>query len=114
MTLAQDDCVSFQSNHRVKLSLHFDGFIQFSGKNSSQITSGVDRETNQPKGLGVKGNGPFYITSGPVVATSIWGLDDFDLLGNKQRFELFEHEDFYFRTPPGAEPTVKLKQMIFA
>lgn len=109
MNIRPDDCVSFQSNNRVKLSLHFDGFIQFSGKNSAKITSGVDRETNTPKGLGVVGNGPFYTTTGPVVSTTIWGLDDYDLLGDKQRFDLFTPNDFYYRTLPHAEPTDEIR-----
>ena len=102
MTIGRDDCVSFQSNNRVKLSIHFNGFIQFSGRNSAQITSGFDQVAQTAKGLGVKGNGPFYITTGPVVGASIWGLADYELLGEKQRYELFTHDDFYFRTLPHA------------
>lgn len=77
LRMALDECVTCEASNRVKLSIHFPGFAQFSGENNQQITSGRDPVTREPRGLGIVNKEPFQITSGPVANVGFWGLPDF-------------------------------------
>jgi hypothetical protein len=99
-TTAWSDTVRYTANDEVKLSLHPDGFVQFSGVTSSSIFSGRDPATGVIKGLGVMSN-PFStpIYSGPTFGVLAWGFQDFPEARPKTRSSLvlFEPEDVYFR-----------------
>jgi len=70
--------IPFTASDRVKLSVHLDGFVQFSGEDTKRIVSGRDSETGEPKGVGlVFDHAIDGICSGPLFAITIWGLDDF-------------------------------------
>jgi hypothetical protein len=71
----------FTADDAVKLSIHADGFVQFSGVRSSAIRSGRLPETGKAKGLGYQGiplSTP--IVSGPTFGVAVWGLDQFEEL----------------------------------
>lgn len=94
-----DAIVPFHASDRVKLSYHWDGFVQFSGESSSRIVSGRDPETGEPRGLGLLAQ-PLDcpVQSGPCVGCSIWGLSDFQRWVERraEKAILFEEqEDFY-------------------
>jgi hypothetical protein len=91
------------ASDRVKLSMHMDGFTQFSGENPGKILSGRD-ESGKPKGLG-------YLTSpltnpiktGPTFGIQFWGLDDFVDFIDKKSNEItiiFKEGDMYYRNIP--------------
>jgi len=91
---------NYIASDRVKLSMHMNGFVQFSGENPGKILSGID-ESGEPKGLG-------YIISplsepirtGPTFGITIWGLNDFEDFKCAKANEttiLFENSDIYFR-----------------
>lgn len=70
--------IPFTATDRVKLSIHLDGFVQFSGENTKRIISGRHPETGEPKGIGLIFDHPINdIRSGPLFAITIWGSDDF-------------------------------------
>lgn len=84
----------------VKLSIHQSGIVQFSGKG---VISGFDKKTGQPKGLAIKIN-PIStpITTGPTFGVSVWGLEDFDILQNKEgnkNYISFTPQEFYIDPP---------------
>jgi hypothetical protein len=70
--------VPFSASDRVKLSYHADGFVQFSGEGAQTIRSGRDRETGEPRGLGLIGQPPGRIQSGPSIICGAWDLEDFE------------------------------------
>jgi len=93
------DFVSFTADDRVKLSYHTDGFAQFSGERPGRITSGRDPKTGVPKGLGLMTH-PLTspIWSGPSVAVTAWGLDEFEEIEDGDRPHiLFEPQELYYR-----------------
>jgi hypothetical protein len=67
----------YDANDRVKLSYHADGFVQFSGENSTKIQSGRDGR-GLPKGIGLQ-TAPISspIKTGPTFGIACWGLSDF-------------------------------------
>ncbi|MFZ2189879.1 MAG: hypothetical protein WA057_01125 [Candidatus Magasanikiibacteriota bacterium] len=80
-----------------KLSIHKSGFVQFSGK---EITSGIDKVTNEIKGVGVH-SAPMKnpINTGPTAMVTYWGaLEGFTEKKEKQRknrfYIIFEDNDF--------------------
>ena len=94
---------NYIASDRVKLSMHMDGFVQFSGENSGKIISGRD-ESGKPKGLG-------YLTSpltnpirtGPTTSVAFWGIDDFvdfKAIKPKEIKVLFEQADIFYRDSP--------------
>lgn len=99
MAIGPDDAIEFSVEDRVKLSLHPDGFAQFSGENPGKILSGRDRVTGEPKGLGVMSrplDAP--INTGPTFACVVWGLSEFEPLGSRSRDTvIFSEEDYYYR-----------------
>ena len=57
----------------VKLSIHMNGFVQFSAAGGQPIISGFNQELQQAKGLGLKTYDPIIVTSGPLFSRSpIW------------------------------------------
>ncbi len=75
----EDEVIRFTAQDKVKLSYHYDGFVQFSGVNPSRIISGRDLETGKPKGLGIFSQ-PLSrpVSSGPSFGLVFWGLEEFD------------------------------------
>ncbi|WP_252235551.1 hypothetical protein [Clostridium sp. CH2] len=73
-----EDNVEYSAEDRVKLSVHPDGFVQFSGENPQKIISGKEKETGEPKGLGLFTNPLSHpIESGPTFGLMVWGMDEF-------------------------------------
>lgn len=70
--------VNFSASDHVKLSYHSDGFVQFSSERHGSILSGRNRESGEPRGLGLISH-PLSepIQTGPSIGCSIWGLSDF-------------------------------------
>lgn len=99
MEIAFEDAIQYSAEDRVKLSLHPDGFVQFSGENPGKIVSGRDPNTGEPKGLGVVShplNTP--INTGPTFACVVWGVSEFEPLGDRRRDTvIFTEEDYYYR-----------------
>ncbi len=97
----QSPLVGYTANDRVKISIHRDGFVQFSGAGSGRIVSGRDLVTGQPKGLGIFAR-PLTnpVQSGPTAALTIWGLSDFDLAGRLSSTDIvfYERDHVYRRT----------------
>ncbi len=98
--VAYDDIVGFDTEHRVKLSYHPDGFVQFSGETKGQVTSGRNEHSGEPKGIGLLTQ-PLSspIRSGPSFGITAWGLGDF-ISHNASPQEtdvVFGLEDMYFR-----------------
>jgi len=83
-------------NDHVKLSLHMEGFVQFSGAGGKPIISGFNKELQQAKGLGLKMHGPspMLITTGPLFTVTLYGLQEFRPLGTNHA-EIFEPSDFW-------------------
>jgi hypothetical protein len=103
------EVVGFTARDRVKLSYHTDGFAQFSGENPGNIISGRDPVTGEPKGLGLFTR-PLTkpIRTGPSVGITIFGIDDFEAVGERDDPLVFEPSDFYYRgtTPEEANAWV--------
>jgi hypothetical protein len=68
------DMTHYTAADRVKLSHHWDGFVQFSGESPGKIVSGRDPSTGQPRGLGVQ-SAPIRVptTSGSNVRVKCLG-----------------------------------------
>lgn len=68
---------TYTAENLAKLSLHGDGYIQFSSVNGNNIISGKNSD-GSAKGLGIKIASLDNLTnSGPICAMTIWGLDDY-------------------------------------
>jgi hypothetical protein len=103
--LSGAETVEFGAEDKVKLSLHYDGFAQFSGEQQGKIRSGRD-ENGTPKGIGVIGK-PLAdpVRTGPTFAVIVWGLDEFDeWKSTTERPLLFVPEDIYDRPPDLGNP----------
>jgi len=72
-TVKLSDMQHFVASDRVKLSHHWDGFVQFSGENSQTIRSGRDPFTGEPKGLAIM-SAPIWkpIKDGPTFGIILW------------------------------------------
>ena len=93
--------IPFIASDRVKLSIHLDGFVQFSGEDTKRIISGRDPVTGEPKGIGLVFDHPIdAIRSGPLFAVTLWGIDDFAEEKNPNSSCLeFCQEDIYSDRP---------------
>lgn len=70
--------IPFTASDRVKLSIHLDGFVQFSGEDTKRIISGRDPVSGEPKGIGLVFDHTIdNIRSGPLFSIALWGIDDF-------------------------------------
>jgi hypothetical protein len=63
-TVMPHEMKHFMASDRVKLSIHLDGFVQFSRGNQQPIRSGYDKATQTVKGAGLKAPTPVTVTSG--------------------------------------------------
>jgi hypothetical protein len=92
----------YSASDRVKLSLHPDGFVQFSGEDPSRIISGRDAATGEPRGLGLMLERPLSqpILSGPTFAIVVWGLGGFVEETDPRGAVVFERSDCYLRSQP--------------
>jgi len=93
-----EEMVPYTADDRVKLSLHLDGFVQFSGESPGKILSGRNPD-GTVKGLGlVKSplNEPLN-TGGPMFGISVWGVEQFDELPDKKAAILFREGALYNR-----------------
>lgn len=98
--------VAFTADDRVKLSYHTDGFAQFSGESAGHITSGIDPITGEPKGLGLFTH-PLTspIWSGPSLGVTVWGMEEFEEVKERDHPLIFDASEFYYRgcTPEDAD-----------
>lgn len=103
--ISLNDTIGFTVEDRVKLSYHPDGFAQFSSEAKGRVISGRDPQTGEPKGLGLM-TSPLSdpIRTGPSAGITLWGLDQFEALGNTRRSIVFLSEETYYRgcTPDSA------------
>jgi hypothetical protein len=76
-----DIAVSDDEEGRIKLAHHFDGFVQFSGKN---VLSGIDRATGEIKGIGVQSFALNQLVRGPTFAITFTGVDQFEPLAKSE------------------------------
>jgi hypothetical protein len=101
-TIPWSEAIKYSASDRVKLSLHPDGFTQFSGEKNRRILSGRDPKTGEPRGLGVMAN-PFNhpVYTGPTFALVIWGLGDYPVWNPPatRSLLLFEPDEVYFDEP---------------
>lgn len=69
-----------KTDKRIKLSIHQDGFVQFSGDG---VRSGREKMTGKAKGLGVVSK-PLMtpISTGSTFSVTFWGLDCFERMNN--------------------------------
>jgi hypothetical protein len=98
--ISRDECLEYTADDKVKLSLHPDGFVQFSGLNKN-IISGRDKVTGKPKGLGLMSN-PLnqVIKSGPTFGITLWGINEFNEYIKSEKDEQiieFQESDYYYR-----------------
>lgn len=92
------DMTQYSADDRVKLSHHWDGFVQFSGEQPGRIVSGRDPETGEPKGLGLL-SAPIRVpvTTGPTFSILVWGLADFKPATQSASDITFSSDDIYYR-----------------
>lgn len=76
----------------VKLSIHMNGFVQFSSATNNRIVSGFNQALQKPKGVGLHINHPIEVYSGPLFGVILQGLDQFRTLSTELA-EVFEDED---------------------
>jgi hypothetical protein len=106
-TIKSSDTVPYTATDRVKLSIHSDGFVQFSGENPGRIISGKDPITGDAKGLGLFSS-PLSkpIISGPTFVLTIWGLYDFTVIEKAKSGEIvteFSEKDYIYRETDAAK-----------
>lgn len=88
----------YTADDRVKLSLHLDGFVQFSGERPGRIVSGRQSD-GTPKGLGLIANQlttPLS-TGGPTFAITAWGIEGFQRPKGAKLALTFGDSDVYYR-----------------
>ncbi len=92
------DLTRYTADDRVKLSLHLDGFVQFSGERKGHIISGREAD-GTPKGLGLMVNRLTtpLATGGPTFCVTAWGVEDFDAPNMKKPALTFGDRDVYYR-----------------
>ncbi len=93
---------SYVVNDVVKLSMHMDGFVQFSKVGTQPIVSGYNSTIGQIRGAGVRAPEPVNISSGPLFGMIFQGLSHYALAGKKP-IELFEENDLW-RHPEFSPP----------
>lgn len=93
------ELVPYTAEDRVKLSLHLDGFVQFSGESPGRIVSGRE-EDGTPKGLGImvnRLNTPLS-TEGPTFGLLAWGIEEFEGLASDSAMVFTEGDTYYRHT----------------
>ncbi|HQU42611.1 MAG TPA: hypothetical protein PK867_07350, partial [Pirellulales bacterium] len=96
----------FTASDRVKLSIHLDGFVQFSRGGDQPTRSGYDKATETVKGVGLKAPTPVVVTSGPTFGIVLRGLKDFAVLPDGKEAEMFEREDLWHH-PRDSSPSAQ-------
>jgi hypothetical protein len=99
MSLKISDMQHFVASDRVKLSHHWDGFLQFSGVNPQKIKSGRNTLTGEPKGLAIMA-APMWkpITSGPTFGLTVWGPTDFKQVTDIRKTDvIFRSNEIYYQ-----------------
>jgi len=103
--VAWDAAVAFDARDKAKLNYHADGFVEFSGERPGRITASKDLVSGEAKGLGLFSR-PLSRPSfgGPILALTVYGLDQFESAQEKDGLIVFEPCDFYYRncTPKSA------------
>jgi hypothetical protein len=106
----------FAATDRVKLSHHWDGFVQFSGENPQKIKSGRNPLTGEPKGLAIM-SAPIWkpITTGPTFGISAWGMTDFKQVTDTRATDvIFRSTDiYYYRCAPYTFNAYNMEGWIF-
>lgn len=95
--ISLDEMQHFTVSDRVKLSHHYDGFVQFSGENPQKIKSGINALTGRPRGLGIW-SAPIHdpITTGSTFGIMVWGLHGFKPAADPRHSDvLFAASDMY-------------------
>jgi hypothetical protein len=103
MAIPRTDRIEFSAEDRVKLSLHPDGFTQFSTGGALPVKSGRHID-GKPKGLGVLGQ-PFSnpVLTGPTFGVMVWGLHEYPLMRHERTTDvMFETADIQVPEQPGA------------
>lgn len=99
MTFNMAEMQHFVASDRVKLSHHWDGFVQFSGENPQTIRSGRNPLTGEPKGLAIM-SAPIWrpIKDGPTFGLVLWGATNFKQINNTRGTDMVFHSDeMYYR-----------------
>jgi hypothetical protein len=88
----------FAARDRVRLIYHSDGFAEFSGDKPGRITASRDLVSGEATGLGLF-SAPLSrpIFSGPSVAMTVYGIDQFEVAEELDELIVFEPGDFYYR-----------------
>ncbi len=115
--ISPEDISIYTASDRVKLSIHADGFVQFSSERGNKIISGRDAITGQPRGLGIFSN-PIDrpIETGPTWGYHFWGLHDFEPLNasSPRNTVTYSETDFYYRyCTPDSWGTYLLEAFLF-
>jgi len=87
--------------HGVKLSLHGDGFVQFSRAGTTGILSGRDPTTGKIRGFGLHSFSPMDPSrTGPMFSMSAWGLSEYETVDRGARGTLtVDERSFYYEQP---------------
>lgn len=107
----------FVAGDRVKLSHHWDGFVQFSGENPQKIISGRNPLTGEPKGLAIM-SAPIWTTikSGPTFGITVWGMTDFKrVIDTRATDVIFRSTDlYYYRCAPYTFNSYNIEGWVFS
>ena len=88
------DCKTYIVNDSVKLSLHMDGFVQFSQGGGQKIVSGYCTASGEIKGAGIRSSQSVTVSTGPLCGVIAQGIEEFEMLSKKQA-EVFEASDLW-------------------
>ena len=77
----QMDC--FKVDSRAKLSLHMNGFVQFSSSDTGKIISGFCQQLKEVKGVGLRAPTKVDVTTGPLCGVIVQGLHGFKKMSRK-------------------------------
>ena len=97
-TISPKAGLAFTADDPVKLSYHTDGFAQFSSEIAGRITSGIDSDTGEPKGIGLFAR-PLTspVSTGPSMGITVWGIQEFEDMSTDDQAVIFRPDDFYYR-----------------
>lgn len=93
-TVPVSESKNYTVEDTVKLSMHMDGFVQFSTGGKQRIVSGYNRDLEQVKGAGVRSPNPVNVTTGPLFGVIVQGLEDFKA-HTSEPAEIFEKDDLW-------------------
>lgn len=87
------DAEHFKVSGTVKLSVHLDGFVQFSRGGSRPIVSGYCEERGI-KGIGLRAPDDVDVTTGPLLGVVVNDLEGFKI-GDSKHAEVFDQNDLW-------------------